>query len=80
MRGDTGDTGRRGGGEVVDRAARRPAARLGAALRKIAGMPDYTAYLDHLRRCHPERAIPTERQYYEEFLRSRYEGAASRCC
>ena len=32
-------------------------------------MPDYQAYLEHLRRSHPDRPIPTEREYYAEYLR-----------
>jgi uncharacterized short protein YbdD (DUF466 family) len=50
------------------------------AVRQIAGMPDYAAYVDHVRRCHPDRAIPGEREFYEEFLRARYEGGPTRCC
>ena len=49
-------------------------------LRQIAGMPDYQAYLEHMRRCHPERALPTERQFYEDFIRSRYADGPTRCC
>jgi uncharacterized short protein YbdD (DUF466 family) len=58
-------------------------ARAEAALRvvrRIAGMPDYAAYVEHLRRCHPERTVPGEREFYEEFLRARYEGGPTRCC
>jgi uncharacterized short protein YbdD (DUF466 family) len=50
------------------------------ALRKVAGMPDYTAHLDHLRRCHPGQPVPTERQFYEEFIRTRYGDGPTRCC
>ena len=50
------------------------------AVRRIAGMPDYAAYVEHVRRCHPERAVPGEREFYEEFLRTRYEGGPTRCC
>jgi uncharacterized short protein YbdD (DUF466 family) len=53
---------------------------IGSLLRRIAGMPDYAAHLEHLRRYHPNRAIPTEREYYEEFVRSRYEDGPTRCC
>lgn len=49
-------------------------------VRRIAGMPDYGAYVEHLRRCHPERAVPNEREFYEEFVRARYEGGPTRCC
>jgi uncharacterized short protein YbdD (DUF466 family) len=50
------------------------------AIRRIAGMPDYAAYVEHVRRCHPERAVPDERAFYEEFLRARYENGPTRCC
>jgi uncharacterized short protein YbdD (DUF466 family) len=43
-------------------------------------MPDYEAYLEHLRSSHPERAAPSEREYYAEYLRSRYEDGPTRCC
>ena len=50
------------------------------ALRRIVGMPDYTAYLAHLRAAHPERPVPTERQYFDEYLKGRYETGPTRCC
>jgi uncharacterized short protein YbdD (DUF466 family) len=49
-------------------------------IRRVAGMPDYEAYLDHLRCSHPERAVPTEREYYAEYLLSRYADGPTRCC
>jgi uncharacterized short protein YbdD (DUF466 family) len=49
-------------------------------LRQIVGMPDYDAYLAHVRARHPDRAIPTERQYFEEYLTARYENGPTRCC
>ncbi len=55
------------------------AALLGA-VRRVAGMPDYAAHLEHLRRCHPERRVPTEREFYEEYVRARYADGPTRCC
>jgi uncharacterized short protein YbdD (DUF466 family) len=49
-------------------------------VRRIAGMPDYAAYVEHLRRYHPERAVPGEREFYRDFLRTRYESGPTRCC
>ena len=82
--------GRREGGKETVGADRGPPVhtrigpplhtRIAAALKRIAGMPDYAAHLDHLRRSHPGRPIPTEREFYEEFLRVRYGDSASRCC
>jgi uncharacterized short protein YbdD (DUF466 family) len=43
-------------------------------------MPDYAVHVEHLRRCHPERAVPSEREFYEEFVRARYADGPTRCC
>ena len=67
---------RRTGGQAV----RRTVARVGELLRRIAGMPDYRAYVEHLRRCHPERALPTEREYFEQYVAARYGDGPTRCC
>ena len=47
---------------------------------RICGMPDYEGYVRHLAACHPGRAVPTERQFFEEYLKARYEGGPTRCC
>jgi uncharacterized short protein YbdD (DUF466 family) len=54
--------------------------RLLRVVRRISGMPDYAGYVEHLRRCHPERALPTPREFYDGYLRTRYEGGPTRCC
>jgi uncharacterized short protein YbdD (DUF466 family) len=54
--------------------------RISSLLRKIAGMPDYAAYVEHLHRRHPGQAPLTERQFYDEFVRARYGDGPSRCC
>ena len=51
-----------------------------SAVRRIAGMPDYAAHVEHLRRCHPERPVPTEGEFYNEFVRARYGDGPTRCC
>jgi uncharacterized short protein YbdD (DUF466 family) len=51
-----------------------------SAVRRIAGMPDYSAHVEHLRRYHPDRPVPTERQFYDEFTRARYSDGPTRCC
>jgi len=51
-----------------------------SAVRRIAGMPDYAAHLEHLRQCHPGRPVPSEREFYEEFVRARYADGPTRCC
>lgn len=54
--------------------------RLAALLRRLAGMPDYPAYLEHLHRHHPGAPIPTQRQFYEDYLKERYGDGPTRCC
>lgn len=54
--------------------------RLLRALRRIAGMPDYESYVEHLRRCHPGYSIPSERQFFADFVRARYGDGPTRCC
>jgi len=70
----SGTAGQRGSGAVGSLG------RIGSLLRRIAGMPDYDAHVEHIRRSHPERPIPNEREFYEEFVRNRYEDGPTRCC
>ena len=49
-------------------------------VRRIAGMPDYDAYITHLRDKHPECRAPSEREYYAMYLKGRYENGVNRCC
>jgi uncharacterized short protein YbdD (DUF466 family) len=51
-----------------------------SALRRIAGMPSYEEYVRHLRAVHPSRPIPTEGEYFELYLQSRYGDGPTRCC
>jgi uncharacterized short protein YbdD (DUF466 family) len=51
-----------------------------AVFRRILGMPDYAAYCAHLRAVHPGTTLPTEREYFDDYLKSRYEGGPTRCC
>jgi uncharacterized short protein YbdD (DUF466 family) len=49
-------------------------------LKRILGMPDYAAYLAHQRARHPDCPVLTQREYYDQYVRSRYGAGASRCC
>jgi uncharacterized short protein YbdD (DUF466 family) len=53
---------------------------LARLLRGIAGMPDYRAYVEHHRHCHPERPPLGEREFFAEYLRARYADGPNRCC
>jgi uncharacterized short protein YbdD (DUF466 family) len=49
-------------------------------VRRVAGMPDYGAHVEHLRQRHPERPVPSRRQFYDDYLRARYADGPTRCC
>ena len=59
----------------------RPALRRAvAALRHLAGMPDYQAYLAHHRTHHPHAPPASEREYFAAFVAARYGDGPTRCC
>ena len=51
-----------------------------AILRRIVGMPDYASYIEHLRRKHPDCAVPSEREFFDQYVTARYSGGPTRCC
>lgn len=48
--------------------------------RRIVGMPDYQEYVRHLRLVHPTWPIPSERQFFELYMQTRYGDGPTRCC
>ncbi len=70
----------RASGAAGQRGSRAVLARLATMVRRISGMPDYRAYIEHARRCHPDAPIMTERDYYAEYVNKRYADGPSRCC
>jgi len=57
--------------------------RIGALLthmKRVCGMPDYSAYVAHVRAHHPDCPVPTEREFYDEYIRTRYADGPTRCC
>ena len=48
--------------------------------RQIIGVPDYEIYIAHLRTHHPQRALPTYREFFEERQSARYKSGGGRCC
>lgn len=67
--------------DQAPRGTARPAlARALSGLRRLLGMPDYRAYVEHLRACHPDRPVPSEREFYDEYLLTRYGDGPTRCC
>lgn len=57
--------------------------RIRAALkivRRIVGVPDYDAYLKHLRTHHPETVPPTQEQFLEKCWEDKFSRPGNRCC
>jgi uncharacterized short protein YbdD (DUF466 family) len=48
-------------------------------VRQVAGMPDYEAYLEHVRADHPGMTPISEREFFERYVRARI-GGVTRCC
>ena len=51
-----------------------------ATLRRIVGMPDYETYVAHLRHKHPDCAVPSEGEFFDQYVTARYSGGPTRCC
>lgn len=51
-----------------------------ASARLAVGVPDYEAYLAHLRRHHPEREPPSYASFFRERQDARYGKGRVRCC
>ncbi|OZB61216.1 MAG: hypothetical protein B7X39_02635 [Lysobacterales bacterium 14-68-21] len=48
--------------------------------RLCCGVPDYDVYVQHLKRYHPERPIPSYEEFFRERQSARYKGTGGRCC
>ena len=59
----------------------RPSALLPlGTVKSVLGMPDYVSYCRHFRTHHPDRPLPSEREFFDEFVRARYGDGPTRCC
>jgi len=56
------------------------ARRVAAVLRRIIGVPDYDAYVAHVRARHPGQEPMSERDFHRERLTARYSQPGNRCC
>jgi uncharacterized short protein YbdD (DUF466 family) len=54
---------------------------LGQAARLMVGMPDYQAYLEHMRSQHPDKPPMSYEEFFRERQQARYGGSRpGRCC
>jgi uncharacterized short protein YbdD (DUF466 family) len=55
-------------------------ARLGIALQRVIGAPDYERYVAHARACHPGSQPLSWDAFYRSRLDDRYNKPGARCC
>jgi uncharacterized short protein YbdD (DUF466 family) len=56
------------------------ARRVAAVIRRIIGVPDYAAYVAHMRADHPDQEPLAEAEFQRERLAARYSQPGNRCC
>jgi uncharacterized short protein YbdD (DUF466 family) len=54
--------------------------RLQQSARLMCGLPDYDAYVAHLRTIHPDQAIPSYEMFFRARQDARYARGMARCC
>ena len=59
---------------------RRVWERAAQTARLAVGMPDYDAYVAHVRQRHPDAAPMTREEFFRERQAARYGRGSSRCC
>lgn len=55
---------------------------LSQSMRLMVGVPEYSTYVDHMRKAHPDRPIMSHAEFFRERQEARYggNGKISRCC
>jgi uncharacterized short protein YbdD (DUF466 family) len=51
-----------------------------AVVRRIVGVPDYDAYLQHMRTHHPDAEPVTKEVFTKECMEAKYSRPGHRCC
>ena len=69
-----------GGWEAGKQGSREALTRFACMLRQVSGMPRYSDYLSHMRGSHPQGPVLSEREYFDEYVRTRYGDGPTRCC
>lgn len=49
-------------------------------VRRVIGVPDYSAYVAHMRAAHPTERVLTHAEFERERMVARYQQAGNRCC
>ena len=59
---------------------RTAVSRVCQCVHRIIGAPDYDAYVEHVRRCHPGRTPLARDEFFRQRLDDRYNRVGARCC
>jgi uncharacterized short protein YbdD (DUF466 family) len=60
----------------------RVARYLGQSMRLMVGVPEYEAYVSHMRDTHPNQPVMSYKEFFRERQEARYggNGKVTRCC
>jgi uncharacterized short protein YbdD (DUF466 family) len=55
---------------------------LGQAMRLMVGVPEYSTYVSHMEKNHPDQPLMTYEEFFRERQQARYggDGKVGRCC
>jgi uncharacterized short protein YbdD (DUF466 family) len=53
---------------------------VGQSIRLMVGMPEYSTYLEHMKKAHPERVAMSYPEFFRERQEARYGSKIGRCC
>jgi uncharacterized short protein YbdD (DUF466 family) len=53
---------------------------VGQSLRLMVGLPEYSAYVAHMRNEHPDQPVMTYQEFFRERQSARHGGKVGRCC
>jgi uncharacterized short protein YbdD (DUF466 family) len=68
------------GSESIVLRMRQTARFLQRLMHAACGLPDYEAYVAHLRREHAEQIVPSYAEFFRTWQQARYGKGRSRCC
>ena len=53
---------------------------LGQTMRLMVGIPEYSTYVTHMEKTHPEQTPMTYEEFFRERQEARYGAGAGKCC
>ncbi|MQR00939.1 YbdD/YjiX family protein [Glaciimonas soli] len=53
---------------------------LGQTMRLMVGIPEYSTYVAHMEKMHPDKPVMTYEEFFRERQEARYAGGVGKCC